>query len=315
MQPPPLAAPAGPTLRLAARRCGSLPASRLRPPLPPPSRARAPTAPPAMLPCTWCTIFLLPCSPDHSMPDIILDLNLLVFAARAMEPAQEKPHVTPFTLDKRDTKDLATLVLNKSQNKRRRLDKNPKHKLRSLPPAAPLSLSCRLARAASCLCLLSPVRSRSRRRSLALARRARCSTSSRTEKGASEQEPRAKNPRALPLSRAASGSLSLSCAASLVLPLARAPSLLSQAGTDGRWARRSRAGGRSAGTLPADWARCARSDFAPGAHGDRDGDDGTSCGANSHCSSAFHSAAVCCLPPRSLSPPLSLVCPSTVRLP
>ena len=121
-----------------------------------------------MLPCTWCTIFLLPCSPDHSMPDIILDLNLLVFAARAMEPAQEKPHVTPFTLDKRDTKDLATLVLNKSQNKRRRRDKNPKHKLRSLPPAAPLSLSCRLARAASCLCLLSPVRSRSRRAALSL---------------------------------------------------------------------------------------------------------------------------------------------------
>ena len=137
-----------------------------------------------MLPCTWCTIFLLPCSPDHSMPDIILDLNLLVFAARAMEPAQEKPHVTPFTLDKRDTKDLETLVLNKSQNKRRRLDKNPKHKLRSLPPAAPLSLSCRLARAASCLCLLSPVRSRSRRCCLALARRARCSTRSRTKGGA-----------------------------------------------------------------------------------------------------------------------------------
>ena len=89
------------------------------------------------------------------MPDIILDLNLLVFAARAME---ENPHVTPFTLDKRDTKDPATLVLNKPQNKRRRLDKNPKHKLRSLPPAAPLSLSCRLARAASCLCLLSPTR-------------------------------------------------------------------------------------------------------------------------------------------------------------
>ena len=110
-----------------------------------------------MLPCTWCTIFLLPCSPDHSVPDIILDLNLLVFAARAMEPAQENPHVTPFTLDKRDTKDPATLVLNKPQNKRRRLDKNPKHKLRSLPPAAPLSLSCRLARAASCLCVVPPL--------------------------------------------------------------------------------------------------------------------------------------------------------------
>jgi hypothetical protein len=215
MQPPPLAAPAGPTLRLAARRCGSLPASRLRPPLPPPSRARAPTAPPAMLPCTWCTIFLLPCSPDHSMPDIILDLNLLVFAARAMEPAQENPHVTPFTLDKRDTKDPATLVLNKPQNKRRRLDKNPKHKLRSLPPAAPLSLSCRLARAASCLCLLSPVRSRSRRRSLALARRARCSTSSRTEKGASEQEPRAK---------IRARSLSLALPPALVCCLSRAAS-------------------------------------------------------------------------------------------
>ena len=88
------------------------------------------------------------------MPDIILDLNLLVFAARAMEPAQEKPHVTPFTLDKRDTKDLATLVLNKSQNKRRRLDKNPKHKLRSLPPAAPLSLVPPRSR---CLLLVPPL--------------------------------------------------------------------------------------------------------------------------------------------------------------
>ena len=195
-----------------------------------------------MLPCTWCTIFLLPCSPDHSMPDIILDLNLLVFAARAMEPAQEKPHVTPFTLDKRDTKDLATLVLNKSQNKRRRLDKNPKHKLRSLPPAAPLSLSCRLARAALCPCFLSPARPRSRPCSLASTLRARRSTSSRTNASAWTRTS-CKNPRALPLSRAASGSLSLSCAASLVLPLARAPSLLSQAGTDGRWARRSRAGG------------------------------------------------------------------------
>ena len=246
MQPPPLAAPAGPTLRLAARRCGSLPVSRLRPPLPPPSRARAPTAPPAMLPCTWCTIFLLPCSPDHSMPDIILDLNLLVFAARAMEPAQENPHVTPFTLDKRDTKDLATLVLNKSQNKRRRLDKNPKHKLRSLPPAAPLSLSCRLARAALCPCFLSPARPRSRPCSLASTLRARRSTSSRTNASAWTRTS-CKNPRALPLSRAASCSLSFSCAASLVLPLARALSLSSQAGADGLWARSSRAGGRSTG--------------------------------------------------------------------
>lgn len=246
MQPPPLAAPAGPTLRLAARRCGSLPASRLRPPLPPPSRARAPTAPPAMLPCTWCTIFLLPCSPDHSMPDIILDLNLLVFAARAMEPAQEYPHVTPFTPDKRDTKDPATLVLNKPQNKRRRLDKNPKHKLRSLPPAAPLSLSCRLARAALCPCFLSPARPRSRPCSLASTLRARRSTSSRTNASAWTRTS-CKNPRALPLSRAASCSLSFSCAASLVLPLARALSLSSQAGADGLWARSSRAGGRSTG--------------------------------------------------------------------
>ena len=192
MQPPPSAAPAGPTLRLAARRCGSLPASRLRPPLPPPSRARAPTAPPAMLPCTWCTIFLLPCSPDHSVPDIILDLNLLVFAARAMEPAQENPHVTPFTSGKRDTKDPAALVLNKPQNKGGASTRTPST---SCAPSLLLPLS--LSRAASlalppacALCLLSPVRSRSRRRSLALARRARCSTSSRTEKGASEQEPR-----------------------------------------------------------------------------------------------------------------------------
>lgn len=132
--------------------------------------------------------------------------------------------MTPFTLDKRDTKDPATLVLNKPQNKRRRLDKNPKHKLRSLPPAAPLSLSCRLARAASCLCLLSPVRSRSRRRSLALARRARCSTSSRTEKGASEQEPRAKiRARSLslelPPALSPSRVLPLSCCLSHVRPL------------------------------------------------------------------------------------------------
>ena len=217
MQPPPSAAPAGPTLRLAARRCGSLPASRLRPPLPPPSRARAPTAPPAMLPCTWCTIFLLPCSPDHSVPDIILDLNLLVFAARAMEPAQENPHVTPFTSGKRDTKDPAALVLNKPQNKGGASTRTPST---SCAPSLLLPLS--LSRAASlalppacALCLLSPVRSRSRRRSLALARRARCSTSSRTEKGASEQEPRAK---------IRARSLSLALPPALVCCLSRAAS-------------------------------------------------------------------------------------------
>ena len=107
------------------------------------------------------------------MPDIILDLNLLVFAARAMEPAQENPHVTPFTLDKRDTKDLATLVLNKSQNKRRRLDKNPKHKLRSLPPAAP-SLSLVPPRS-RCLLLVPPLS-----RSLSLSSPLSCSGSART---------------------------------------------------------------------------------------------------------------------------------------
>ena len=232
------------SLRVDAARCRPAASARLS--RRPPSRARAPTAPPAMLPCTWCTIFLLPCSPDHSMPDIILDLNLLVFAARAMEPAQENPHVTPFTPDKRDTKDPATLVLNKPQNKRRRLDKNPKHKLRSLPPAAPLSLSCRLARAARCPCFLSPARPRSRPCSLASTLRARRSTSSRTNASAWTRTS-CKNPRALPLSRAASCSLSFSCAASLVLPLARALSLSSQAGADGLWARSSRAGGRSTG--------------------------------------------------------------------
>ena len=130
--------------------------------------------------------------------------------------------MTPFTLDKRDTKDPATLVLNKPQNKRRRLDKNPKHKLRSLPPAAPLSLSCRLARAALCPCFLSPARPRSRPCSLASTLRARRSTSSRTNASAWTRTS-CKNPRALPLSRTASCSrvLPLSCCLSHVRPLSR----------------------------------------------------------------------------------------------
>ena len=54
------------------------------------------------------------------MPDIILDLNLLLLAARAMKLAQKSPHVTPFTLDKRDTKDPAPTLVHDKPNKRRR---------------------------------------------------------------------------------------------------------------------------------------------------------------------------------------------------
>ena len=125
--------------------------------------------------------------------------------------------MTPFTLDKRDTKDPAALVLNKPQNKGGASTRTPST---SCAPSLLLPLS--LSRAASlalppacALCLLSPVRSRSRRRSLALARRARCSTSSRTEKGASEQEPRAK---------IRARSLSLALPPALVCCLSRAAS-------------------------------------------------------------------------------------------
>ena len=74
--------------------------------------------------------------------------------------------------------------------------------------------------------------------------------------------------------------LLLSCAASLVLPLARAPSLSSQAGTDGLPMADGPDARERGGALLADRARRARGDRAPGAHGDRDGDDGTSSGAN-----------------------------------
>ena len=72
------------------------------------------------------------------MPDTILDLNLLVLAARAMEPAQKSPQATPSTLDERDTKDPAPKLLHDKPNERRRLDKKPKRQ-------AVLTLSCCLS--------------------------------------------------------------------------------------------------------------------------------------------------------------------------
>jgi hypothetical protein len=120
------------------------------------------------------------------------------------------------------------------------------------------------------------------------------------------QEPRAKiRARSLslelPLALSPSRVLPLSCCLSHVRSVSRRRQAPMAYGPEAR---------ERGGALLADWARRARGDCAPGAHGDRDGDDGTSSGGNSRCSSAFHSAAVCCLPPLSLSLPLSLVCPS-----
>ena len=177
------------------------------------------------------------------MPDIILDLNLLVFAARAMEPAQENPHVTPFTSGKRDTKDPAALVLNKPQNKGGASTRTPSTSCApslllplslsraaslALPPACASSLPCALALVAALLLWLGAHAARQ---------------AQEQKRGPLNKNLVQKSARAPSLSHC----LLLSCAASLVLPLARALSLSSQAGADGLWARSSRAGGRSTG--------------------------------------------------------------------
>ena len=239
------------------------------------------------------------------MPDTILDLNLLVLAARAMEPAQKSPQATPSTLDERDTKDPAPKLLHDKPNERRRLDKKPKRQAvltlsccLSLPVVLPRSRCplpvLPLSRAPS----LSPVLSRfdSARTSLDKLKN-KCE---RLDKNLVQKSARSLSLE-LPLALSPSRVLLLSCCLSHVRSLFRRRQASMAYGPGAR---------ERGGALLADWARRARGDCAPGAHGDRDGDDGTSSGGNYRCSSAFHSAAVCCLPPLSLSLPLSLVCPS-----
>ena len=141
--------------------------------------------------------------------------------------------------------------------------------MRSAPSLLlPPSLSCCLARAASCSCLLSPVRPRSRRRSPALTQRAarRSDPLDKLKYKRGRQNKNLVQTAALPLSRAASPSLSLLCCLSLVRPLSRRRQAPMAEGLDTREGR-ARSTGR-------DHARRG-GEGAPGAHGGRYGDDGT----------------------------------------
>ena len=249
------------------------------------------------------------------MPDIILDLNLLVFAARAMEPAQENPHVTPFTSGKRDTKDPAALVLNKPQNKGGASTRTPSTSCApslllplslsraaslALPPACASSLPCALALVAALSLWLGAHAARQAQERKRGPLNKNLVQKIRARSLSLELPPALSPSRVLPLSCCLSHVRPLSCRRQA--PMADGPDARERGGALLVLCRLTGLGAREVTLLPArtaiEMATTARA-AAP---------------ILTAPAPSIAQQSVAC-PPRSLSPPLSLVCPSTVRLP